>query len=117
MASLVSVTQVVLAVGHGVFRDDFEVAVGDQVVEGLGRLLLVHGVGVDGGAHDVEIFLEDGLAGVLDGGDIAGDGKRGQDADDGHDDHQLDEREARGRALAELARRGGLAALRACSRS
>ena len=33
-----------------------------------------------------KIFFENGFTGVLDGGDVAGDGQRGQDSDDGHDD-------------------------------
>ncbi len=52
------------AVGHGVDGHDFEVAGLDEVVEGLGGLLLVDGVGVDGLTDDVEVFLENGFVGV-----------------------------------------------------
>ena len=54
------------AVGDGILGHDLEVAGLDEVVEGLGGLLLVDGVGVDGGAHGVEVFPEDGLVGVAD---------------------------------------------------
>ena len=53
------------AFGDGVDGHGFEVAGLDEVVEGLGGLLLVDGVGVDGAAHGVEVFFENGLVGVL----------------------------------------------------
>ena len=56
----------VVALGDGILGHDFEVAGLDEVVEGLGGLLLVDGVGVDGVAQDVEVFAEDGLFGVAD---------------------------------------------------
>ena len=91
MESLVLVTQVSLL---WVIWNHLQVAVLDEVVQRLRRLLLVHGVGVDGGAHDVEVFLENSLAGMLDGAHITGDRQRCEYPNDGHDDHQLDEREA-----------------------
>ena len=84
-----------VAFGHGVFGDGLEIAVLDQVVERLRGFLLIHGVGVDGGAQGVQVFLEHRFARMLDGLDVAGHGDHGQNADDGHDDHQLDQRKAR----------------------
>ena len=72
-----------------------EVAGLDEVVERLGGFLLVDGVGVDGLAQDVEVFLEDGLVGVADVAGVGGDGDGGEQADDDHDDHELEEGEAR----------------------
>src|SRR5208283_5172597 len=69
-------------------------AVLDQVVERLRSLLLVHGVGVDGRAHGLQVFLERGLARVPDGADKAGNRHGDEDADNGHHDHQLDESKA-----------------------
>ena len=82
------------ALGEGVDGHDFEVAGLDEVVEGLGGFLLVDGVGVDGLAHDVEVFLEDGFLGVADVAGVGGDGDGGEQADDDHDDHEFEQGEA-----------------------
>ena len=84
----------VVALGEGVDGHDFEVAGGDEVSAVLGGLLLVVGEGIDGAADGVEVFLEDGLAGVLDVGLKGRDGDGGEDGDDRHDDHELEEGEA-----------------------
>ncbi len=86
------------AVGEGVDGHGFEVAGPDEVVEGLGGFLFVDGVGVDGGADGVEVFAEDGFAGVADVFGVGGDGEGGEDADDDHDDHEFEEGEAGGGA-------------------
>ena len=72
---------------------DFEVAGLDQVVERLGGFLFVDGVGVDRLAHDVEIFLEDGLLSVADVAGVGGDGDGREQADDDHDDHEFEQGE------------------------
>ena len=82
------------AVGKGVGGHDFDVAGLDEVVEGLGGLLFVDGVGVDGLAHDVEVFFKYGLLGSLDVGDVSGDGDGCQETDDDHDDHELEQSKA-----------------------
>src|ERR1700689_2857731 len=53
-----------VAVSHGIFRDDFEVALLNEIVQRLRRFLLVHGVGINGSAHHVQVFLEDSFAGA-----------------------------------------------------
>ena len=73
---------------------DFEVAGLDEVVEGLGGLGFVDGVGVDGLAYGVKILFEHGLFGVADVAGVGGDGDGGEQADDDHDDHQFEEGEA-----------------------
>jgi len=65
------------AVSEGVDGHHLDVAGLDEVVERLGGFLLVDGVGVDGLAHDVEVFFEDGLAGVADVGGVGGNGDGG----------------------------------------
>src|ERR1039458_1993716 len=45
-----------VAVGHGVLRDFLQVPLLNKLVERLGGLLLVHRVGVYGGAKDLEIL-------------------------------------------------------------
>src|ERR1700679_298728 len=82
------------ALGERVFWKDFEVASLDEVVEGLGGLLLVDGVGVDGLAHDVEVLFEDSLLCVADVAGVGGDSDGGEQTDDDHDDHELEEGEA-----------------------
>jgi 50S ribosomal subunit-associated GTPase HflX len=72
-----------------------QVAVLEQVVERLRRLLLVHGVGVDGRAHHVQIFLEHRFLGLPDGALKARHGDHHEYADDRHHDQQLDQRKAR----------------------
>ena len=42
--------------------DGLQIAGFDKLLEGLRGFPLVHGVGVDGVAHDVQVFLEHGLA-------------------------------------------------------
>src|ERR1700691_5481560 len=61
------------AMGEGVDRHGFEGAGVYEVVEGLGGLGFVDGVGVDGLAHGVEVFFEDGLFGVADVAGVGGD--------------------------------------------
>src|ERR1039457_4935804 len=84
----------VFAARHGIFGDVSELAILDQVAERLRSLLLIHGVGVDSGAHGLQVFLEGGFARVLDGAYKAGNRHGDEDADNGHHDHQLDEGKA-----------------------
>ena len=80
--------------GEGIDRHGFEVASLYQVVERVGGLLLVYGVGVDGGAHGVEIFFEDGLFRVADVIGVGRDGDGREQTDHDHDDHEFEQGEA-----------------------
>ena len=82
------------ATGEGVSGHYFDVAGLNEVVEGLGGLLLVDGVGVDGLTHDVQVLSKDGLLGSLDVIHVGRDGHGGEETDDDHDDHQFEEGEA-----------------------
>ena len=82
------------AMGEGIDGHGLEVASLDEVVEGLRGFLLVDGVGVDGGAEGMQILVEDGFAGGADVVGVGGNRDGREDADDEHDNHQLDEGEA-----------------------
>src|ERR1700744_3753701 len=56
-----------VAVRHRIDRKLFEISRLDEVIERLRRLLLIGRIGVNGGAHDMQIFLQYGLFGRLDG--------------------------------------------------
>ena len=87
----------VRSVGEGIDGHDLQIAGLNEVVEGLRGFLLVDGVGVDGAAHGVKIFAEDGFASIANVLDVGGDGDSGEQTDDDHDDHELDEGKAGGR--------------------
>ncbi len=89
-----TVTQVSFRLVMGSFGNDLDVAGLHEVVEGLGGLLLVDGVGVDGVAEGVEVFAEDSLVGAANVLGKRGDGDGGEYADDDHDDHQFEEGES-----------------------
>src|SRR5271170_5806480 len=81
-------------VGHRILRNHFEVSGLHQIIQRLRSFFLVHRVGVDGVAQHVQVFLEHGFLGILDGRDIAGNGDGRQHADDQHHDHQLHQRKS-----------------------
>ncbi len=84
----------VIAERHGVLRNALQVAALDQIVQGAWAFFLIDGVAVDGRAHGVQVFLEDGFLSLAYGLQVARNGNCREQADDGHDDHQLDDGEA-----------------------
>src|ERR1700739_559533 len=79
---------------HWILGDDLEVSLLHQVIERLRRFLFIHGVGVDCGTHHAQVFLEHCFPRRFNRSIETRNGKRRQDADDHHDDHQLHQREA-----------------------
>ena len=89
----------VCPIGEGIFGHGLDVTSLDEVVQRLRRLLLVDRIGIDRAAQGPEIFFQNGLSGMPYALDVHRNGDSGQQADDDHDDHQLDQ----GKALLEAA--------------
>lgn len=97
--ALVGITHVwnpgAAAVRERIDGDGFQIPGGHQVVERLGRLVFVGGIGVDRVAHDMQVFAQNRFPGGVDGRHVRRNGDAGEDTDDQHHHHQLDQGETR----------------------